>query len=364
LGAHVISQQLVSPQAEAKDGAKKAAFFLLEVEAEIGLTQEATRGDLYVDVDLGNGKHITATKPVEVPAAPQTVAADLLGAVHAGGGGEKRDRALTAREFFATLEVEVPRSEVELWWPVDLGKQPLYNLTVAFRPAGSSMDCGAALAAGAREAAPTSAATPFYRRAPPSGPPPAAAGDPRMRAAAHKILPFNVGDKCTAVQRRIGFRTIEVVTLPGPQAAAGDLKASWEWQAPKGSPEKKVADTPEAKQLAATAAASTAKPEWTLYEGKWMFMDTPQFKDPKAPIEGEFEQLLGGGSFFGFGGRGAFLAFMFFRGGGRRRRATKKNVSSRSHRDRPYYPYALPFQQQQQHPPKQATTSPSTPPRR
>jgi len=255
------------------------------VEAELALTPAASRGDLLVDLDLGNGKHITATKVVDVPAAPARAAADFLGAVHAGGKGEARDKALAASQFFTELTVSVPRSDVELWWPAGLGAQPLYNMTVTFRPADGSMDCGAAMLAG--EAG--RAAAPFFRQAPPTGPLPPAAGDPAMRAAARRSAPFPAGESCTAVHRRVGFRTIEVVTQPGSKAAAGDLKASWDWLPAKGAPAPvdKSKLSAEARLLEATAAAATAKPEWTLYEGKWVFLDTPQVKDPKAPIEGE-----------------------------------------------------------------------------
>jgi hypothetical protein len=337
VGAHIISQQLITPpsQAEAAANAKKnaknaaatttttaetetptAPYFKVEVEAQFEKASQASySGDLFVDLDLGNGKHITTTKQVDVPATPARERAAFLGAVQGDGEGERRDAALAASQFFATVDLIVPRSEVELWWPVGLGAQPLYNLTVSFRPSDGSADCGAALAAGKGgndAAASALLATPFYRRAPPTGPLPPAHGDPLMRAASFRASPYSVGEACSAVQRRVGFRTIEVVTLPGPKAAAGDLKAAWDWLPAKGAP----APTPkeklsaEAKLLAATAAAAGAKPDWTLYEGKWVFLDTPQVKDPKAPIEGEF-----------FFRRSASFFFGARRATGRRRRA-------------------------------------------
>jgi beta-galactosidase/beta-glucuronidase len=74
-------------------------------------------------------------------------------------------------EALAGLSLTVPAGAVELWWPAGAGAQPLYAVTVTFTPGNAA------------------------------------------------------GDAATSVTRRVGFRTVELVTAPA-DAAAADLLPS------------------------------------------------------------------------------------------------------------------------------------------
>lgn len=82
------------------------------------------------------------------------------------------------------LEIAVPASSVKLWWPVGYGEQPLYRLVVKFTP-NATLD--------------------------------AAAGDAKVdgssAAAAASPAP-------SVLERRVGFRTVELVEKPLSEAAS------------------------------------------------------------------------------------------------------------------------------------------------
>ena len=56
-----------------------------------------------------------------------------------GQWGATASRPLTLQpgESTATINITASKSQVELWWPVRMGAQPLYNLTVLFEPEGA-----------------------------------------------------------------------------------------------------------------------------------------------------------------------------------------------------------------------------------
>ncbi|KAI8475070.1 MAG: glycoside hydrolase superfamily, partial [Monoraphidium minutum] len=99
-------------------------------------------------------------------------------------------------EATGRVALRVPAGRVELWWPVGMGGQPLYDLTVGFTPDGESC-------------------------APPSAPELRGAGGGTCAAeGACEGAGGGGGGECSALLRRVGFRTAELVTASMRDAAA------------------------------------------------------------------------------------------------------------------------------------------------
>lgn len=87
-------------------------------------------------------------------------------------------------------QIEIPKSKVELWWPAGHGAQRLYAATFAWSPAGAPAVCGEA---------------PIYNT-----------DDPVASAApAPAVKKFG----CSVARRNVGFRSVELVTVPLAEAA-------------------------------------------------------------------------------------------------------------------------------------------------
>ena len=119
-----------------------------------------------------------------------------------GGGGWEGEGggagAAVCAERLAWLTLELPAAaRPRLWWPAGMGARPLYNVTVAFAPDGAR--CGEEGSGGAAS---------YELRDPGDGD-----DDEEQQNGGG-------GGACSAVRRRIGFRTVELVTDPLPAAAA------------------------------------------------------------------------------------------------------------------------------------------------
>jgi len=88
------------------------------------------------------------------------------------------------------MQVQIPKSKVELWWPAGHGAQKLYASTVTWAPAGGPMVCGEA---------------PIYNT-----------DKPTDKAG---VAPAAKAFGCSLARRDVGFRTIELVTEPLAEAA-------------------------------------------------------------------------------------------------------------------------------------------------
>jgi len=276
LNAHVISQKRVAPSPSPSPPSSASALsappsslaaaaaasspsaqqgggdvFSLDVEVLLSAPPGGDAGTVYADVALPGGRHVTARGDAILPPA-----SDLL--------------SRPGREFAARLTLDVPVDAVELWWPVGYGAQPLYNLTVAFKPKGD--DCGGGGGDDDDDAS-------FFQGAAPA-PPGADASlaesstDPLLRAAALSKLPYPAGGACTAARRRVGFRTIELVEAPAKQAAAGDLRASWT------SP----------LDASKWPAWYRADENWATIDGQWQYLgESPVFWGPSQPTFGGYD---------------------------------------------------------------------------
>jgi hypothetical protein len=110
-------------------------------------------------------------------------------------------------EGVARVTLSIPTAGPELWWPVGLGRQPLYDLVIGFEPDGESCVApsvtslrSSSAEAGSRDIGANCGST--------GGGAGGAAGAAGGAARAAEVE----GDGCGWLLRRVGFRTVELVT--------------------------------------------------------------------------------------------------------------------------------------------------------
>jgi hypothetical protein len=105
-------------------------------------------------------------------------------------------------ESTVQITLTVPATSVNRWWPVGFGDQDLYNLTVKFTPAGE--DCGVNFAGGVNSRGEEAAAARGVM---------GCDGEESDEEGSGSICAAVRGSSgCSALTRRVGFRTAELVT--------------------------------------------------------------------------------------------------------------------------------------------------------
>lgn len=107
--------------------------------------------------------------------------------------------------------VEAP----QLWWPHDFGEQPLYRLQLTYTPVAASNSQAAGDGAGGRSSGALAAEAGEEEPATD-----AAAAEAGARAPGGPGVNAGLGTRSSKLSRRIGFRTVELVTDPLPGGAA------------------------------------------------------------------------------------------------------------------------------------------------
>jgi hypothetical protein len=167
--------------------------FHLDIEAELRVPSKGDQGTLTVEMPQLNLK---STKQITL-AAGDTPA-------------------------FQKMGLDVNGSDVELWWPIDMGKQPLYDLVVSFTPTTT-----------AAETAPVADAThPLPRRLMAIDLNASATDEEAHADSDGTFRVTSVGDTGAAtseVRRRVGFRTVKLHEEPIQEAAANLLGKAPGW---------------------------------------------------------------------------------------------------------------------------------------
>ena len=130
-----------------------------------------------------------------------------------------------ASPAFHSISLDVNGSDVELWWPIDMGKQPLYDLTVTFTPKP---------AVEAEPAAVADPTKPLPRRLHMVGSANDQAADGSSEGTSQVTATgaggtSDTGDASSVVRRRVGFRTVKLHEEPLHEAAANILKQAPGW---------------------------------------------------------------------------------------------------------------------------------------
>jgi hypothetical protein len=100
------------------------------------------------------------------------------------------------------LQVDIPKSNIELWWPAGHGPQKLYDAVATWHPAGGLGSCSDAHIINTDDPAGIEDASSLTVTA-------------QAEAAPLALQAFG----CSEAKRQVGFRTVELVTVPLAEAA-------------------------------------------------------------------------------------------------------------------------------------------------
>ncbi|KIZ07627.1 mannosidase, beta A, lysosomal [Monoraphidium neglectum] len=121
------------------------------------------------------------------------------------GGACRRvagDNAGARVECDIFLQVDIPKSNIELWWPAGHGPQKLYDAVATWHPAGGLGSCSDAHIINTDDPAGIEDASSLTVTA-------------QAEAAPLALQAFG----CSEAKRQVGFRTVELVTVPLAEAA-------------------------------------------------------------------------------------------------------------------------------------------------
>ncbi|KXZ48197.1 hypothetical protein GPECTOR_29g104 [Gonium pectorale] len=214
-GLHVL-EQIHGSKRDPKAGEGAGGFITLRLEAEVWIPTPPPPSP-----DAATGAAAAATPP-------HVVVVELRDPANGGGGDgaalARAERpvgqpaATEDRRTFLELQMDVPASAVQLWWPVGFGAQPLYTLAAWLelqrQPPGAATEAAGAAAPGAGGQG-EGEATGGQQTGP--------GGDGRGDGGGGgggdlQWRPLSGVSSRRAVRRRIGFRTLELVTAPMAEA--------------------------------------------------------------------------------------------------------------------------------------------------
>lgn len=130
-----------------------------------------------------------------------TVAMPALGIV------VEMEQQATAGQSFHTVNIPVKQEDVELWWPIAMGKQPLYDVVATWTPEGV-LKAASSITKGRKAAQ---------------------KGSNNSSVSVEACSTQGADNSCSSITRRVGFRQVRLVQKPLPEAAKALLGAASGW---------------------------------------------------------------------------------------------------------------------------------------